>query len=1192
MAEPPVPPVTEMTEPPPAPVTTATPASSAAAVASPDMEPDEPEKPVFHHVIVPVADPHGARRQDLVHAPNEFLRAVPYAYSLPHLLFFGLLVVLSLGLLGVVSVWFPQVFTHIARQRLPHSSLCRAEYLLILVHEDGFRSVWVEVKLNVMRPPKKRVSCWQKLKARIAKIRGDSKTLDDGGSDKGAAAYTKREAPGKLWVWLEFKKHRYLFNHDKGEYERYLASISEDLKAIHARAKSGLSDAHHVTPRLELYGGNVIDIEQPHVPVIAFSKFVHPFFLFQVFSATVWFIEDYSIYAAVILGLATIALVWETYSEVSNTMRLRNMVRSDRQVKVVRDHATVEVHEGELVPGDIIVVEEGVVCADMLLISGVCEANEANVTGESLSVIKAPAAATGHIKDAYARDFHKASFLHAGSTITRVRQGVDECKAVVVNTGFATDRGELFRGILYPRPLTFEFERDTYRYLSVLVVIAIAAFIKRVVDANDIGNTFGYTIIHALDLITIAIPPALPLVLSVGINFARLRLSMRKIACMDMRRINSCGQLTCFCFDKTGTLTEDALTFAGVTVELPYTKEHGLSMIVVDSLSRRDRLGLVACHEITSEEDQSSALSKAVFAALDCSLEPSEDSKTAIVTHNQSPSPGYEILQRFPFDVRMQRSSVLVRDLETKERFIWVKGSADAIRAISVVTPARMDEKIREFTSDGYHCVAFGVRKFEAEDTAPLDLEKRADFESGLEFVSIMLFSNKVKPESKAVIKELYSAGLDVRMITGDSAHRALEVGRQIEMKLEKTAAVVDVNEKTNDVQLSDVDAENAEHEWHHFTGSNISRLLNTYDIALTGRALDVLRAECEPETLQHVLRQTLIFARIRPQQKTWIVEQLMDMGHFVGMCGDGANNCGALRTAHVGLALLSGAEASAVAPFTSTLASIEDVPALIKEGRCAIMTSFLAFKFMVLYPLIQLAMATTLAHFDLVLSTNQYVWDDMAIVLGLALTMLCTGASKELSMDKPPRTLFSPKIIVSLVGQVAIVLAFFAGNFALLKNQPTSWFCRIHDGIAYLKRHPGAPKSCAIYLAYNSVDNPYSYEDSSVWLFGHLLFISVAAAFNLRDPFRLPLYRNKAFTLLLLGVLGVNLWFLLDTSGVVDATFQLMPLPFAFRWKMLVMFLGHFVAAIGWEFVATCMFSKVERPAWAQRLAAMCHLS
>ncbi|TYZ67057.1 hypothetical protein PybrP1_001272, partial [[Pythium] brassicae (nom. inval.)] len=131
----------------------------------------------------------------------------------------------------------------------------------------------------------------------------------------------------------------------------------------------------------------------------------------------------------------------------------------------------------------------------------------------------------------------------------------------------------------------------------------------------------------------------------------------------------------------------------------------------------------------------------------------------------------------------------------------------------------------------------------------------------------------------------------------------------------------------------------------------------------------------------------------------------------------------------------------------------------------------------------------------------------------------------------------------------------------------------------------------CAIDLDHNSENDPHSFEDTSVWLFGHMLYLSVAAAFNVKDRFRLPFYRNAPFTLLLLGTVGVNLWFLLDTSGTIDATFQLLPVPFAFRWKLLLLFLGHAGAAMIWELAVTRGLAGLARPRWAKRLAVCCRL-
>lgn len=155
--------------------------------------------------------------------------------------------------------------------------------------------------------------------------------------------------------------------------------------------------------------------------------------------------------------------------------------------------------------------------------------------------------------------------LHSGSTVTQLREGGCPIRGVVLSTGFSTDKGELFRSIMYPKPISFAFVRDSYRYLSLLAVLAVIAFLKCEIE-NAGTSSFGTSLVNSLDLFTIAVPLALPLVLSLGIGFALNRLLNHGIFCIGSQRIKSCGQLSCFCFDKTGTLTQEHLSLVGVDV--------------------------------------------------------------------------------------------------------------------------------------------------------------------------------------------------------------------------------------------------------------------------------------------------------------------------------------------------------------------------------------------------------------------------------------------------------------------------------------------------------------------------------------------------------------------------------------------------------------------------------------------------
>ncbi|KAG3028810.1 putative cation-transporting ATPase 13A4 [Phytophthora cactorum] len=750
-------------------------------------------------------------------------------------------------------------------------------------------------------------------------------------------------------------------------------------------------------------------------------------------------------------------------------------------------------------------VNEGPVCADILLLSGLCVADEASLTGEAVPVNKESAVGSGEVTEIQTRSQYKASCLHAGSTIIRVREGSGNCRGVVLSTGFSTGRGELFRSILFPKPIAFEFERDSYRYLIVLWSIAIAAFLKRVIDGVGTDTPFFSTLLHSLDLITIAVFPALPLVLSSGIGFAMQRLQKAGIFCIDSRRVNSCGQISCYCFDKTGTLTKEHLSFVGVD----NLEASGSGFPSLD-MTPQVKLVLATCHGLSKHEGtlQGYPLEIAMFNAsrfdMECLNEQAKGGFIAEVTSTDDVSKKYGILKRFAFDAAHQRSSTIVEELETKKRFVVVKGSPEAICAISTSTPADLLQNVHTYSADGFYCIGFGMKELNSS-TIPIDKIVRDDVECTVEFQGLAIFKNELKQETKGMLDELQNAKIDVRIITGDNALTAVHVCRELEMSLKPKIAVVDVDASSGNTVFISADTvkTSATAEWESFSNNTMDRIMTKYDLAITGAALEKNRIDCGDNTIERIIKQTPIFARVRPQQKTWIVEQLIDMGLIVGMCGDGTNDCGALKAAHVGLAL-SSAEASIVAPFTSKAKAILDIPVLLREGRCALTTSFQSFKFMCLYPIIQLGMTVVLAHIgtsagsELILTNNQYVWDDMAIVLGLSIAMLYTGPTSKLSPEKPPNTLFSPTIVMSIVGQVLIFTAGFASALAVLHHEG-SWFCSIKDALAYVNDGDlTVPSGCAVFKDYDMEAMEYSYEGSTTWLFVHLSYIVVAIAFNI----------------------------------------------------------------------------------------------
>ena len=150
------------------------------------------------------------------------------------------------------------------------------------------------------------------------------------------------------------------------------------------------------------------------------------------------------------------------------------------------------------------------------------------------------------------------------------------------------------------------------------------------------------------------------------------------------------------------------------------------------------------------------------------------------------------------------------------------------------------------------------------------------------------------------------------------------------------------------------------------------------WHFAMSGKDWAQLRQHF-PLRIPYIIQRGTVFARMGPDQKAQLIDELKKIDYQVVMCGDGANDCGALRTANVGVSL-SDSEASVAAPFTASCGDISCIPELIREGRAALVTSFGIFKYMAMYSLIQFISVLILYTFGTNLGDKQFLWIDLAI--------------------------------------------------------------------------------------------------------------------------------------------------------------------------------------------------------------------
>jgi cation-transporting ATPase 13A3/4/5 len=672
----------------------------------------------------------------------------------------------------------------------------------------------------------------------------------------------------------------------------------------------------------------------------------------------------------------------------------------------------------DLVPGDIYEVhmqDFNLVPCDSLLISGDCIVNESMLTGESVPVSKC------HSTDLQALgklDLNEPqlppvlckSFLFNGTRLVRVRSSNPEGRqgaalAMAVRTGFCSTKGSLIRSMLFPKPHNFKFYRDSFRFLGVLAFFGLIGFCFSLYNFTKFHQSIRVICLRALDLITIIIPPALPATMSIGTSFAIQRLRKKHVFCISPNHVNIGGKVDIICFDKTGTLTEEGLDVLGVHC-CNESGEFTPMLSQVHEVNNDKAIhAMAACHQVKciNEEFVGDPLDIKMFSWTEWILE--ETVVSSLVRSKKDPSIEVGVIKSFEFTSDLRRMSVITKKLD--ENFcVYCKGAPEAIRDIcrSSTLPSDYNEKLNELSHSGFRVIAIATRELPDMNVTQIEKLGRTDAESDLSFVCFLVFENKLRPGSTRAIETLRNAKIRSVMCTGDNALTAISVSRECgiidRMEDVFVPRIVSNAENPNGNSKALVSLE-SHVVWEAFDDStrqlDSSTLLpkfrnggspsgKPYVLAVTGNVFDWMAENSPPELMNRMLFKAQVFARMSPDQKQWLVEKLQAMSYCVSFCGDGANDCGALKAADVGLSL-SEAEASVAAPFTSTSHDVNCIIDLIKEGRAALVTSFSCFKYMALYSFIQFTSVTTLYTLQSSISDPQFLYIDMAIILPLAIT-------------------------------------------------------------------------------------------------------------------------------------------------------------------------------------------------------------
>ncbi|KAG1672905.1 putative cation-transporting ATPase 13A3 [Nymphon striatum] len=852
----------------------------------------------------------------------------------------------------------------------------------------------------------------------------------------------------------------------------------------------GISDEEQVL-RKRIYGPNVIEYQVRSYGKLAIDEVLHPFFIFQLFSIILWCNDEYYYYAGCIFFISCISIGTSLYETKKQDQTLHDMIASQAVSKVMVSRRGSEpkmLLASKVVPGDIIIIpEQGcVMCCDVVLLTGNCIVNESMLTGESVPVTKTPLTAQNE-NELYSPEIHRRHTLFCGTEIIQTRYyGQNQVMAVVVRTGFLTSKGELIRSIMFPKPINFY--RDAMRFILILFGISL------------IGMSFSLIILRGLDIITIVVPPSLPAALTLGIVYAQQRLKKNGIFCTSPQRINQAGKSKVMCFDKTGTLTEDGLDLYAV---LPVENQE-FSNIVRDpsTLPATDTVvaAMASCHSLTliNRILTGDPLDIKMFEATKWELEePGEDASrfdllmptvvhppvkfnhfSATIETSILSIISYEIgiVRQFTFSSSLQRMSVVVRRLGADHMDVYVKGAPEKIASLCHLktVPADFQSILHNYSREGFRVLALAYKSLSTKVTwHQVQRIKREAVESELTFLGLLLMQNSLKLETKSVIHILHEANLRTVMITGDNMLTAVSVARECKM-ISSNSNIIYVKAHPGESDYPPVieyQKENCENEFHEqelnpnneLSQSLIMNIQNNEDttFVLDGKTFGILRSEFS-DLYQKILVKGKVFGRMAPDQKTQLIEDLQNLGYTVGMCGDGANDCGALKAAHVGISL-SDAEASVAAPFTSKIQNITCVPKLIKEGRCALVTAFGIFKYMALYSMVQFISVLILYTRGCVLSDMMFLYIDLVIITTVAVSMSMTGPYKKLDAKRP---------LSNLIG----IQTMFVKKKVLKTDRALSW------------------------------------ETTVIFYISSFQYIILAYVFSKGPPYRQPIYKNCEF--------------------------------------------------------------------------------